>query len=308
MTGPCGTPGLLTLPNVCVYCIALGWPAIVAANDVEPRLYSNVPTGTNFLSLGYAHSEGEVTFDGNVPIIDADGEVDSVVLSYSRGLNIAGKSALLSVAMPYGELKLEGLYLGEPASGGRQGRGDPRIRLAMNFYGAPAMSPEEFRAYRQKTIIGASVSVSVPVGRYVEDRLLNVGTNRWSVIGQVGVSQRFNKWTTEAAVGFAWLSKNDEVLETNTLEQDPVGLVRATLIYHFRPGLWAGAGMIYTYGGDTTLNGEKRDDGQSNWRTGLTVSAALARRHNLQVRATEGLSARLGADFRTYAVSYTYTF
>ena len=278
------------------------------ANDVEPRLYSNVPTGVNFLSLGYSRSDGEVTFDGNVPITDAEGEVNSVVASYSRGLNIAGKSALLTVLVPYGEVALEGLYLGQPASGNRQGWGDPRIRLAMNFYGAPAMTPEEFRSYRQKTIIGASVSVGIPVGRYVEDRLLNVGSNRWSVVGQVGVSQKFNKWTTEAAVGVAWLSKNDEVLETNTLEQDPIGLVRATLIYNLRPRLWVGAGVIYAYGGATTLNGVESDNKQDNWRTGVALSMPLSRRHALQLRATEGVSAHRGADFTTYVVSYTYTF
>ena len=124
----------------------------------------------------------------------------------------------------------------------------------------------------------------------------------------MGVSQKFNKWTTEAAVGVTWLSKNDELLETNTLEQDPIGLVRATLIYHLRPGLWVGAGVIYTYGGATTLNGVESDNEQDNWRTGVALSMPLSRRHTLQLRATEGVSARLGADFTTYVVSYTYTF
>ncbi len=131
--------------SLAVYWASVVWSGPAVANDVEPRLYSNVPTGTNFLSLGYSRSEGEVTFDGNVPITDAEGEVISVVVSYSRGLNIAGNSALLTVLVPYGEIALEGLYLGQPASGNRQGWGDPRIRLAMNFYGAPAMTPEEFR-------------------------------------------------------------------------------------------------------------------------------------------------------------------
>ena len=54
------------------------------ANDVEPRLYSNVPVGVNFVSLGYANSQGEVTFDSSVPIDDADGDIDSLVLSFSR--------------------------------------------------------------------------------------------------------------------------------------------------------------------------------------------------------------------------------
>ena len=165
-----------------------------SANDVEPRLYSNIPEGTNFLSVGYAHSKGEVTFDSSIPVADARGEVDSMVLSYSRGLDIGGKSALLTVAVPYAELALEGLYLGEPASGQRHGVGDPRVRLAVNLYGAPSLKPEQFRAYQQRTIIGASITTSVPVGRYVEERVLNAGTNRWNVGGQLGVAHRVRKW------------------------------------------------------------------------------------------------------------------
>ena len=80
------------------------------------------------------------------------------------------------------------------------------------------------------------------------------------------------------------------------------------VIYHLRPGLWVGAGVIYTYGGATTLNGVESDNEQDNWRTGVALSMPLVRRHTLQLRATEGVSARLGADFTTYVVSYTYTF
>ena len=213
------------------------WSVVVSANDVEPRLYSNIPTGINFLSIGYARSHGEVSFDSSVPVADVEGEIDSVVMSYSRGLNIAGKSALLTLAVPYADVALEGLYLGQPASGQRQGMGDPRIRLAVNFYGAPAMTRAEFRSYEQQTIIGASVSVGIPVGRYVENRVINVGTNRWSVEAQLGVSHKVRRWTFETGLGIAWFSDNDDVLETNTLEQDPIGLFRGTVLYSLKPGL-----------------------------------------------------------------------
>ena len=66
--------------------------------------------------------------------------------------------------------------------------------------------------------------------------------------------------------------------------------------------------MIHSYGGATTLNGVERDDKQDNWRTGVALSMPLFGRHTLQLRATEGISARLGADFTTYVASYTYTF
>jgi len=135
------------------------------ANDVEPRLYSNVPVGVNFVSTGYANSQCEVTFDSSVPIDDADGDIDSLVPSYFRGMQIAGKSALLSIALPYIDLGLVGLLYGEPASGRRKGFGDPRIRIVVNFYGAPATKFKDYSSYQQKTIVGVSVSVDMPSGR-----------------------------------------------------------------------------------------------------------------------------------------------
>jgi hypothetical protein len=279
----------------------------VSANDVEPRLYSNVPEGTNFLSVGYAHSKGEVTFDSSIPVADARGEVDAMVLSYSRGLDLGGKSALLTVAVPYAEVALEGLLLGEPASGQRHGIGDPRVRLAVNLYGAPSLNPEQFGAYQQRTIVGASISTSVPVGRYVEERVLNAGSNRWNVIGQLGVSHRVRNWMLEGALGLSWYSDNDKV-RGKKLEQDPIKLLRGAVSYYITPRVWIGAGFVYTRGGATRLDGMKRRDHQDNWRTGIALSVPLGRRHRLQLRATEGVSARIGANFRMYRVIYTYTF
>ena len=293
---------------VIIILIAALAPVESQAADVEPRLYSNVPVGMNFISLSYADSSGEVTFDSSVPVEDADGDVDSIMLSYSRGLNIAGKSALLTIAIPYADIGLEGLLYGEPASGQRQGLGDPKVRLAVNFYGAPATTMKDFASYQQKTIMGASISVGMPFGRYLDDKLLNVGTNRWNVVGQTGVSHKINRWTLESAIGFSWTSDNDEFDGNRRLEQDPIGLFRATVLYNFNRGFWVGMGVLYANGGDTTLDGVQRDDRQKNWRTGIATSFPIAPRHNLQFRITEGVTARIGADFRTYSAAYSYTF
>jgi hypothetical protein len=278
------------------------------ANDVEPRLYSNVPTGVNFLTIGYANSSGEVAFDNSIPITEADGNIDAVVLSYSRGLNIAGKSGLLTIAVPYANVRLTGKVLGEPASGKRLGLGDPQVRLAINFYGAPAMSRRKFPAYQQRTIIGGSISVGMPFGRYLDDRILNVGNNRWSFVAQSGISHRVNQWTVESALGVAWFTDNDEFVGDRVLEQNPIGLLRATAIYNFTPGFWVGAGFVYAYGGESTVEGIQRHDRQKNTRSGISASIQLAPRHRLLLRVTNGLVARIGADFTTYSASYTLTF
>ena len=51
----------------------------------------------------------------------------------------------------------------------------------MNLAGAPALTPEEFASYRQKTIIGFDIEVSAPLGHYDETRRINFGANRWEI-------------------------------------------------------------------------------------------------------------------------------
>ena len=148
----------------------------------------------------------------------------------------------------------------------------------------------------------------MPFGRYIDEKLLNIGTNRWNVVAQVGLSHRVKSFTFESAVGVSLFTDNDDVAGDRRLEQDPIGLWRGTVLYHFPKVSWIGTGFVYSNGGRTTLDGVKRDDQQDNWRTGLTFSYPLLSGHNVQLRVTEGLVARIGADFRTYSATYTYTF
>ncbi len=70
---------------------ALGATCLSAA-DIEPRAYSNIPSGINFLIVGYGYSEGNVTFDPSVPITNGKLTTDSSVFAYSRSLDLWGKS------------------------------------------------------------------------------------------------------------------------------------------------------------------------------------------------------------------------
>ena len=88
------------------------------------------------------------------------------------------------------------LFEGEPVSREVTGAADPLLRMSVILHGAPAMTPAEFRDYRPGLVIGASVQVSAPLGQYDETRLLNIGTNRWSVkpgIAVIGRPDAFQK-------------------------------------------------------------------------------------------------------------------
>lgn len=285
-----------------------GFAAQAMANDVLPRLFTNVPVDTSFLSLSYTRSEGSVAVDPSIAL-DVDAELDTYLVSYSRSFAAWGQSAVFTVALPYADLTLQGVVGGVPVTVSDSAMPDPKIRLAFNLHGAPALPVEKFAGYRQRTIVGFSIEVTMPLGDYDETRRVNFGSNRWSLAPQIGFGHRIGRFTLEGALAGVLFTENDEYLVDNKLTQDPIGVVRANLIYHLRrPGTWLALGGLYLTGGETSLNGSKRSDLQSSSRAGVALSVPFARRHNLLFKYTRGVSTRIGANFDNYQVQYTLRF
>jgi len=115
-----------------------------------------------------------VTLDPSLPIEDADAKVYSGFVGYARTLDLWGLSGQIGLLVPAARADANGLIEGRARSVSRTGLGDPGLRLTANLYGAPALSPEEFAAYRQDTIVGVSLLVTAPWGRYDPDRFERV--------------------------------------------------------------------------------------------------------------------------------------
>ena len=103
----------------------------------------------------------------------------------------------------------------------RSGLMDPRFRFAMNLKGAPAMNLGEFARYRQKTNVGASLVVVAPLGQYDANKLINLGSNRWIVKPEVGLSRAFGRWVLDA-YGGVWLFTPNSNFQGGTRKQDPL--------------------------------------------------------------------------------------
>ena len=201
---------------------------------------------------------------------------------------------------------LEGLYLGEAAAVDRFGIGDPRFRLAMNLYGAPSMTPKEYASYNRRTILGISVTVAPPLGQYDASKLINLGTNRWSVKPELGVSRAYGAWVIEAMAGVWLFTDNDNFLGGRTREQTPIVATQVHLTYKFTRGMWLAADANFFTGGQTTLAGRQNLDLQRNSRIGATFSRALDRKQAIRVSASRGAYTTIGADFISVAASYNY--
>ncbi len=134
--------------------------------DLVPRAYLITPTGSNAVILSYAWNSGEINFDPSVPVEDASGRFNASVLSYYHSFSLLGRSSNIVVSAPYVKGTLEGTVGGARASVSPSGMADYRIRISTNLYGGPAMKLNDFRQWREKRLIGASVTVLIPGGQY----------------------------------------------------------------------------------------------------------------------------------------------
>ncbi|MCW8932789.1 MAG: hypothetical protein OQL19_21440 [Gammaproteobacteria bacterium] len=180
------------------------------AGEIEPRAYVNTPVGVNFLLSGYTYSDGGLATVISSPVKDAELKMNTGLFAYARTLNVFGNSGKFDVILPYSDLSGSATWAGEPRKRDVSGLIDPRFRFSVNFYGAPAQSLKEFANYQQDLIIGASVQVSAPLGQYDSDKLVNLGSNRWFIKPDIGVSKAWGAFTLELSTGAFFFSENDD--------------------------------------------------------------------------------------------------
>ena len=276
------------------------------AQELEPRAYSNLPMGLNFLATGYAHSKGGLSTDPSLPLTDAHLQIDTGVVAYVRGVDFWGSSGKVDIIAPYSHLSGTALVAGQPRERVVSGPGDPRFRLSVNFYGAPALTLAEYPAYKQDLVVGASVQVTAPWSQYDASKAVNLGTNRWSIKPDVGFSKAFAPFTIDLTAGVTLFSRNDDYFGGQTLDQAPLYSAQMNLSYDFGRGIWAALGATFYRGGRTTVNDAPQDNALSNSRMGLTVAVPIDRYYLIKLNASSGISTRTGTSFDTVGLVLQY--
>lgn len=286
--------------------LALGLLPLAKAMELEPRAYSNAPVGFNFLVLGYAYSHGAMSTEPTLPLSNAQLKVDTAFFAYVRSLDLWGKSGKFDLILPVSRLSGTATYAGTEIDRHASGLGDPRARLSVNLYGAPALSLQDFAHYEQDLVIGASVQVSAPGGQYDADRVVNLATNRWSIKPDIGFSKAFGDVTLDFTGSVTLYSDNNNYYGGKTLEVDPVYAVQSNLSYTFAKGAWASLGVTYYAGGESTVDGVAKDNAVNNSRVGLTLAQPLDRNNSIKFNLSRGVSTRVGTDFTTIGVAWQY--
>ena len=249
--------------------ISLFFTQQVCAQDLEPRRWSHLPTGLNMVGVGYAYTEADVYFNPVWRVSDATSRINSIGLQLIHTFDLAGKSARISMLVPTVSGRWEGIVDDEYQIIHRRGMGDPRVRMSMNLYGAPALEGSEFAQYRAEhatnTVVGASLALTVPLGKYCNDCLINTGSNRWSVRPQIGVVHTRGPWSFELTVSMFLFTDNDDFYDSAVLEQTDLYTAQAHAIYTFTRGTWASISSAYGNGGRVIIDKQKTKFEVDNW-------------------------------------------
>lgn len=277
------------------------------AQEIEPRAYSASPLGVTFAGLSVLHSAGDVVLEPTSPLTDVNAKVYIGALALGGTFSFLGRIASAGVGVPYAWAKVSGRIDEDARSVERAGLADTRVRLAVNLLGGRAMPLPEFVRRKPSTTLGTSLVVSIPTGQYFDDKLVNIGTNRWAFKPEIGLSHPRGPWTLELYGGGWFFTDNDSYLGNKRREQNPMLSLQSHVGYTIQPRLWVAADVTYYVGGRVVTDGVPAADRQDNLRVGLTGSLPVGRSNSVKLAWSRGAITRLGGNFDTWAIAWQTT-
>ena len=281
--------------------------APAAAQELEPRAYSASPVGANFAGIAYQNSWGSLLFDPTVPITNSKASLNGITLAYGRTFSLGGAQALALVGMPYAWGSFSGQVASTDTNVTRSGVGDMRAKLSLNLIGGPALSPEAFaRAAPPSVVAGVSLTVSAPTGQNYPSKLINIGSHRWGLKPEAGISYGWRrKWYGDLYGGAWFFSENSSFYPgTSRRQQDPLSSLQGHLSYTFARRSWAALDGTWFWGGASHTNGGPATARMDNKRVGVLLAIGVTSRQSIKIGYSYGASTRVGDNFGTVAVAY----
>ena len=288
-------------------CSLVSLTSEAAAQELEPRAYSANPIGVMFAGIAVTYSTGDVVLEPTTPITDVKAKVYIATLGAGGTFALFGRTASLGVGLPYAWANVSGRIDEAARSVDRSGLADARVRFAVNLLGGRAMALPEFVRRTPSTTVGASLTVSAPTGQYFDDKLVNVGTNRWAFKPEIGVSHPAGPWTFELYGGGWFFTDNSSYQVDKTRAQHSMLSLQSHVGYTIQPRLWITADVTYYAGGRVVIDDLPASEWKENARVGLTASVPVRKTNSLKLAWSRGAITRLGGNFSTWSIGWQTT-
>lgn len=292
-------------------CLALAVvqvPDKTCAQFSDPRTYNNAPVGMNQFELGYAYVHANASLDTSLVIAGAKLNLNQGTIDYTRYFGLFHRLMWVEAAVPIAGL--EGSVSGTNIQGSVTGAGDSSYQWAVLLKGGPALSVSDFDQYKPTTTLGLSLTITAPTGLYRPNRILNLGSDRWSFKPEFAFSHPFgpeHKWEFDAYGNVSFYTDNTSYHGHEILRQEPLPGLEGHISYSFTDNLWVSLDTRYSFRGTTFLDGATQDNAQHNFILGSELNISLNPRNSLVLEVGKALVHQNGPAHVGFSVRYDYT-
>lgn len=235
------------------------------------RAYFLLPRDTNIISLTGTLHQSEV---GAMEF----GAI-AVTPSYRRTFDVGGNAGAILIGLPIGSLSASGMIELDTAPA----QGDLFLGAELGLVGSPSLAPMDYAQYHPGLRVGAAAKLFLPTGDYDSDRLLNIGSNRWSLQATLPISYVLADSMVDPAMTTFELVPSVEVFGDNDdpfggpelVSKAPVWAVEAHVTHTFSPTLWAALDGAFESGGETTSDGVPDGNATQSLALGATLGLVL---------------------------------
>ena len=243
--------------------------------------------------------------DPAAPLRDVEAHVGICGLAVGRVFALMGKSVQLFGLVPLTWAEARGAIGEDRREVSRRGLADPRIRFSMILTGSRPAPKAQWVPGPRRPIVGWSLTAVPPVGQYDAARLVNLGSNRWSLKPEIGASLPAGRWTIDAYAGVWFFTDNDTYYPgAGHRQQDPIVALQAHVSYTLKRRAWIAVSGTWYGGGQFMVDGVVGGDPYRNLRLGATLALPIGSWQSVKVAYSSGAATRVGADFKTITAAW----
>jgi len=302
---------IATMPKwllfVCFALAVLSCSQHAFAQFTEAHNYDNTPVGMNQIELAYSYAHANASLDTSLVVQGANFNVNQGNISYTRYFGFVHRLVWVEASLPIAGLG--GSVSGTMVQGSVAGVADSSYTASMLLKGGPALSLEQFENYKPITTVGVSLGITAPTGLYDSNKILNLGSDRWSFKPEIAVSHPFGpeqKWQFDAYANVYFFTDNTSYHGAEILRQEPLPGIEGHMSYSFSNSVWASLDTRYSFRGSTLVNGENQNNSQQNFILGSEVTVSLNRRNSVVFEIGKALVHKNGPASTGFAVKYSY--
>ena len=275
--------------------VFLSFSGKALAVDDGARAYWKGRDGTTVVSFQYLNlnmqaSEAKQFAPNQYIYPNADTEANVMVASWARHMTLFNRPSSLSINLVAGSVELDanasldsrfvppGQTAGAAFNQSSSGYADPSVQIDINLVGTSKLvSTVDLMNYEPTWTVDAAVMLGVPIGEYDEDKLVNMGLNRWYGRLALPIKYHFGVFSPGYMSSFeitpsVWIfTENDDFLGQD-LENDPLWQIEAHLTQDFTPTFFGSLDLLYRSGFQSEIDGTDVGDDVDIGDFGFTLN------------------------------------